>query len=271
MDTVEINLSVPQHKKLLSGLPVMVKHSSIGSGPSIHLGKMNYSKLESHYHKGKGAMLQLTATELKKNSSLSGGKFSIGKAIKKGKQAVKKGRQISNTVAKTSDKINKNIQKTDKVIQKVDKIVDKGEIIGQLGIPYVSAGYNALDLATDAAAEASGETAKHSKKINKHVQSGNKIIQGNYDSQKSVYDQNATGNANEKRYGSGVNPYLPKQLQGGSFRARSGGSFRTGGSFRVNGEGVKLDTTETTIMKPTHNSWNPIQEKTLHKCKHCGM
>jgi hypothetical protein len=293
MQTINLNLSKPQFGKLLNGETVQVTRKQMNHGDPVHLSTRNSSKVSKAFHNNKGTRLSLTQAEMKANSDIVGGKFNLKKQVRNG----------SNKVAKFSNKANKVIRKADGTIQKIDYIVDQGEIIGDLGIPYVSPAYKALDMGTDALATASHATKKLSNKSNTAVQSGNNVIQARTDEDRARYGEDfkrdvanvgAQYDRSKGDYvkafnqassiggaGVGVNPYMPKKLLRKTVRGPdlSGGSgVRMGGSFRVIGSGVKLQTDDSNIVGPNHNSFNPIKPesysgggaKSKHKCPNCG-
>lgn len=269
MKTVKLNLSDNQLSKIRNGHPVQIKPEMVGSGVPVALNDSNYQKLGKAYNGNKSARINLS------NDEIQGGGL---KKLKKGfNKAKKKVQKTSNQIAKGSNKVNKFVNDADKIIQKVDKGVDRFEFIGDLGIPYVSPAYAALDAGTDALAEGSSRAKKLSNATNNTIQKSNKFVQkpsiGAFD--KAVTSGEETYNTYQ---GSGVNPYVPRRLR----QSKSGGSFRpVGGSFKTVGRGVKLDTTETNFVNPNHNSFNPVHPesysevmgkkgKGLKKCPHCG-
>lgn len=266
MESIQLNLSDAQMKKLLSGQDIQVKRNDIGNGTELMFGKMNANKLATSYNKGKGMRLGLTQEELKKNNSLMGSGF--GK-VKKGFNKVKKGaRKASDAVAKAD----KHIQKADNVIQKIDRGVDRFEFLKDAGIPVVSDLYGAIDAATDQAAIASGQAANASGQVQRTNEQLRKTANNPSVSniRKSTQEVQAT---NDLR-GSG-NPHMPRARKtGGSFRP-VGGSFRTldGRGFPVYGRGnVRVFEDESNVVRPGHNSFNPVEVESYSgkRCAHCG-
>ncbi len=278
METIGLDISPAQFKKLVSGQAIQLKNHAIGNGSGLKFSARNAKKLLNAYQKGVGARVNLTQSEAKANSALVGGKFSIGKAIKKTKGAVNKG-------AKYADQANDYVAKADSVIQKVDRIVDKGEIIGDLGIPYVSAGYNALDMATDRMATASAMAKEVSDRGNTAVQSGNNLTQDpslknlnrtvrDGKKARSAYDDAKSGAGWTRKVGNAKIPIGGKGVDN-QYMPRKG--RKTGGSFKpIGGRGnVKLQTDDSNIVGPHHNSFNPIPPESYSrsghtKCPCCG-
>lgn len=237
---VQLNLSKGQSSKLRNGHPIQVKFNQMGDGDEYDVSDAIYERLAKAYNSGKGCRVQMP-------KSKSGGSLkTFGRQVKKTFEDPNLGRKVANTSRKIAN-----------TTRKIKNSVGKFEFIGDMGIPYVSEGYDALKMAT----EAVDAVAKNS----------NEAIQDGYKTQQEIRElRGVAKNANEVRGGS-INPYLPKNLMA----RKSGGSFRPmGGSFKVIGSGLKPETTETNILNHKNPGFIAMKPKPLMgngvKCKCCG-
>lgn len=253
MNSVQLNLSKTQLSKLRNKHPVQIKPSQVGSGHTVNLGSTNFKKLVKAYNNNKSVRITLTNEEIE----LSGGSFkSFARKAKKALTDKNLGRKISNTSRKIKNSVN------------------KFDVVGDMGIPYVSDGYNAL---------------------HDVVNSGDAVVQSGVELNRAQRAKEDTGKAREdfvsnfhtlsnnlqSMKGSGVktNPYIPKSLRKGkenvSKGLKKGKKTVSGGSFLTLGSGMRPSTDESNFVSPNHPSFNPLKPKNLmgdglQKCPCCG-
>lgn len=258
MNSVPLNLSNAQMVKLRKQVPVQIKPSQVGSGQAVFLDATNYKKLVKAYNANKSVRITLTAHE----AQLSGGSFkSVARAIKKPFKDPDLGRKIANTS------------------RKIKNTVNKFEVVGDLGIPYVSDAYNAIQAGVN-----SGDAL-----VQSGVEMNNARLYGDAeDKQRALQGFNTTMMKNfagmNSMSGQGVNPYLPRKggayrTAGGSYKSSGskGGSYKTGGSIGMRPAVMRPSDDETNILRPNHPSFNPPKPDSYsgrgmkHKsCPHCG-
>jgi len=98
MEQIQISISPAQLSKIKRGLPIQIKHGSMGNGDvvvSLHPDKAK--KMASAFKRGKGLRIQMDEDEVRA-SGLLGSLKKLGKKVEKG--VVKAG----NTVAKPTKK-----------------------------------------------------------------------------------------------------------------------------------------------------------------------
>jgi hypothetical protein len=256
MRTVKLDLSQSQLSKMRNKKPVQIKPSQMGSGSAVHLDDANYNKLVKAYNNGKSVRITLNAEE----AELSGGSLkSFGRKVNKAFKDPNLGRKISNTS------------------RKIKNTYNQFEVVGDLGIPYVSDAYNLGHTAVnnaDALTQAGVE-------MNNARLYGDEADREQAKSNFITTFGKAQTSMQSGMKGSGVNPYVPRSMrknltvQGGSFKTKSGGSFK-GGSFKAGKGMMRPSTDESNFVGPSHPSFNPPKPDSYsgngmkHKCPHCG-
>ena len=105
MEQIQIRISPAQLSKIKKGMPIQIKHDSMGSGDFvIAVHPENAKKMMSAYKRGKGLRIQMDEDEVRASGLLDGIKR-LGKKIEKG--VVNAG----NTVAKPTKKVISQIPK----------------------------------------------------------------------------------------------------------------------------------------------------------------
>ena len=134
MQQIQISISPAQLSKIKRGLPIQIKHDSMGSGDmviAVHPDKAK--KMMSAYKRGKGLRIQMDEDEVRA-SGLLGSLKKLGKKVEKG--VVDAGNKIAKPAKKVISKIPKPIR--DVLQQEAQGLVntaveEKGNIQNQSG------------------------------------------------------------------------------------------------------------------------------------------
>ena len=99
MEQIQISISPTQLSKIRKGLPIQIKHESMGNGDMvIALHPENAKKLASAFKRGKGLRIQMDEDEVRASGLLDGIKR-LGKKVEKGVV------DVGNKVAKPAKKL----------------------------------------------------------------------------------------------------------------------------------------------------------------------
>ena len=84
MEQVQLSISPAQMTKIRKGLPIQIKHESMGNGDIVvSLHPENAKKMMSAFKRGKGLRMQMNEDEVRASGLLDGLK-KIGKKVEKG-------------------------------------------------------------------------------------------------------------------------------------------------------------------------------------------
>ena len=98
MEQVQLSISPAQMTKIKKGLPIQIKHESMGNGDIVvSLHPENAKKMMSAFKRGKGLRMQMDEDEVRASGLLDGLK-KIGKKVEKGVV------DVGNKVAKPTKK-----------------------------------------------------------------------------------------------------------------------------------------------------------------------
>jgi hypothetical protein len=108
MEQIQISISPTQLSKIRKGLPIQIKHESMGNGDMvIALHPENAKKLASAFKRGKGLRIQMDEDEVRASGLLDGIKR-LGKKVEKG--VVDVGNKVAKPAKKVISKIPKPIR-----------------------------------------------------------------------------------------------------------------------------------------------------------------
>ena len=105
MEQVQIHISPAQLSKIKKGMPIQIKHGSMGNGDMvIALHPENAKKMASAFKRGKGLRIQMDEDEVRASGLL-------GSLKKLGKKAEKSIVDVGNKIAKPAKKVISKIPK----------------------------------------------------------------------------------------------------------------------------------------------------------------
>ena len=108
MEQIQIRISPAQLSKIKKGMPIQIKHDSMGSGDFvIAVHPENAKKMMSAYKRGKGLRIQMDEDEVRASGLLDGIKR-LGKKVEKG--VVNAGNKVAKPVKQVVSKIPKPIR-----------------------------------------------------------------------------------------------------------------------------------------------------------------
>jgi len=108
MEQVQISISPAQLSKIKRGMPIQIKHGSMGNGDMvIALHPDKAKKMMSAYKRGKGLRIQMNEDEVRASGLLDGIKR-LGKKVEKG--VVDAGNKVAKPAKKVISKIPKSIR-----------------------------------------------------------------------------------------------------------------------------------------------------------------
>ena len=108
MEQIQIHITPSQLSKIKKGMPIQIKHDSMGSGDmviAVHPDKAK--KMMSAYKRGKGLRIQMDEDEVRA-SGLLGSLKKLGKKVEKG--VVDAGNKVAKPAKKVISKIPKPIR-----------------------------------------------------------------------------------------------------------------------------------------------------------------
>ena len=108
MEQIQLNISPAQMTKIRKGLPIQIKHGSMGNGDVVvSLRPEKAKKMVSAYKRGKGLRIQMDEDEVRA-SGLLGSLKKLGKKVEKG--VVNEGNKVAKPVKQVISKIPKPIR-----------------------------------------------------------------------------------------------------------------------------------------------------------------
>jgi hypothetical protein len=108
MEQVQLSISPAQMTKIRKGLPIQIKHESMGNGDIVvSLHPENAKKMMSAFKRGKGLRMQMNEDEVRASGLLDGLK-KIGKKVEKG--VVDAGNKVAKPAKKVISKIPKPVR-----------------------------------------------------------------------------------------------------------------------------------------------------------------